>query len=144
MFCGVSYNVIQRSCRVRPRRMVMFAFAGVTALSLGKTRFVAVGKLGMANCREYIICGLLKAAARARGAHADGKSRASPAGTCVKLLHHDDVVVLKQLFVFLGEFVVSYEHVDVLDVGKGVGIYFAYLGAVQHHVHVARLFEYLF
>ena len=59
----------------------------------------------------------------------------------VNRLHNYYVVLFEQCLVFLGEVVVGYKDVDILDMSKGIGIDFAYLGAVQHHIDVPCLLE---
>lgn len=43
------------------------------------------------------------------------------------LLHYHDIVLFEQHLVFPGEGVVGYQHVDVLELGEGIGVYLAYL-----------------
>ena len=58
-------------------------------------------------------------------------------------LHNHDIVLLEQIFHFLGEVVVRNEYVDIFYPGKSVGIYFSYLGAVKHHIDLTSLFKYV-
>ena len=62
-------------------------------------------------------------------------------GLCV--LHYDDIFVFEKLFVFFGEVVVGYKHVDVFEAGEGVGINLADFRAVEHHIHVTRFLKHL-
>ena len=55
-------------------------------------------------------------------------------------LDYDDIHRFKLIFKRVGEIVVGDEHVDIFGVRKRVGLDFADLRAIQHHIKEFRLF----